>query len=89
MRKKKLYKIIYLQIIPLIALGFALGVITIWPKIIFENNRKCFFDILIDGSDGNVELKTIFSIDPNYLFKIKNAKSKYFKFLLIGDSCFR
>ena len=41
------------------------------------------------ADDGNVSLGTIFSIDPNYLFKINNAKSKYRKILLIGDYCFR
>ena len=89
MRKKKIYNIIYFQIIPLLLVGYTLGVISIWPGIIFGNSRKCFFNILRDGSDGNVQLKTILSIDPNYLLKIKNARSKYSKILLIGDSCFR
>ena len=89
MSKKKLNKVLYFQIIPTIFLGFALGVIVIWPGIISRNSRKCFFNILKDGSDGNIELKTILSINSNYLLKIKNAKNKYHKILLVGDSCFR
>ena len=89
MRKKKIYKIIYLQIIPILILGFFLGVISIWPGIISGNSRKCFFKILKDGSDGSVKVSTVLSINPNYLIKIKNAKNIYIKVLLIGDSCFR
>ena len=89
MRKRKFYQVLYLKIIPLLLVGFTLGVISIWPGIIFGNSRKCFLNILKDGSDGNVQLKTILSIDPNYLLRIKNAKNKYSKILLIGDSCFR
>ena len=66
-----------------------MGVVVIWPGIISGNSRKCFFSILKDGSDGNIQLKTILSVNPNYLLKIKNAKNKYFKVLLVGDSCFR
>ncbi len=89
MKKKQIYKIIYLQIIPILILGFSLGVISIWPGIISENSRKCFFNILKDGSDGSVKVTTLLSINPNYLLKIKNAKNNYFKLLFIGDSCFR
>ena len=89
MTKKKFYKKFYFRIIPTIFLGFALGVIVIWPGIISGNSRKCFFNILKDGSDGDIELKTIISINPNYLLKINNARNKYLKVLLVGDSCFR
>ena len=89
MRKKNLYKAIYFQIIPILILGFSLGVISIWPGIVSENSRKCFFKILNDGSDGSVKIKTLFSINPNYLLKIKQAENNYLKILFIGDSCFR
>ena len=89
MRKKKFYKVFYLKIIPIFVLGFAIGVIAIWPGLISGNSRKCFFDILKDGSDGDVEFKTILSVKPNYLIKIKSARNNYFKILLVGDSCFR
>ena len=89
MSKKKFYKDLYFRIIPTIFFGFALGVILIWPGIISGNNRKCFFNILKDGSDGSVKVSTILSINPNYLIKIKNAKNSYLKILFIGDSCFR
>ena len=75
--------------IPVLILGFSLGVISIWPGIVSGNSRKCFFNILKDGSDGSVKVSTILSINPNYLIKIKNAKNNYLKILLIGDSCFR
>ena len=86
---RKFYKIFYLQIIPIFILGFSIGVISIWPGIISGNSRKCFLKILKDGSDGSVKIGTIFSINPNYLLKIKKNKNKYFKILLIGGSCFR
>ena len=89
MRRKKHYKFIYTQLITIFFLGFSLGVFTIWPGFITGTNRKCFFNILKDGSDGNIQLKTIISVSPNYLLKIKNADSLYMKVLLIGDSCFR
>ena len=89
MSKKKFYRDLYFRIIPTIFFGFALGVIVIWPGIISGNSRKCFFNILKDGSDGNIELKTILAVNPNYLLKIKNAKNNFLKILLIGDSCFR
>ena len=86
---RKLYKIFYIQIIPIFILGFSIGVISIWPGIISGNSRKCFFNILKDGSDGSIKIGTVLSINPNYLVKIKNTKNKYIKILLIGDSCFR
>ena len=89
MKKKKIYKTIYLQIIPILILGFSLGVISIWPGIISGNSRRCFYKILKDGSDGSVKVSTLLSINPNYLLKIKNKKNVYLKILLIGDSCFR
>ena len=86
---RKFYKTFYLQIIPIFILGFSIGVISIWPGIIFVNSRKCFFNILKDGSDGSVKIGTILSINPNYLLKIQKTKNKYLKVLLIGDSCFQ
>ena len=86
---RKFYKIFYLQIIPIFILGFSIGVISIWPGIISGNSRKCFFNILKDGSDGSIKIGTIISINPNYLLKIKKTKNNYLKILLIGDSCFR
>ena len=89
MSKKKFYRDFYFRIIPTIFFGFALGVIVIWPGIISGNSRKCFFNILKDGSDGDIELKTILSINSSYLLKIKNSRDNYLKILLVGDSCFR
>ena len=65
------------------------GIGTIWPGLISESGRKCFFKIIKDGSDGNVSLGTIFSISPNYLLRISNEKNIYSKIILIGDFCFR
>ena len=89
MGKKRFYKVIYFKFIPIFVLGFSIGVITIWPGLISGNSRKCFFDILKDGSDGDIQFKTILAVKPNYLLKIKNASNKYLKVLLVGDSCFR
>ena len=89
MRKKTFYKKYCFQIIPIFVLGLSLGVISIWPGVISGNSRKCFFKILLDGSDGSVRLGTLISINSNYLLKIKNTKNRYLKILLIGDSCFR
>ena len=66
-----------------------MGVFAIWPGIISGNSRKCFFNILKDGRDGEIELKTILKVKPDYLLKINNARNKYIKVLLVGDSCFR
>ena len=89
MRKKTFYKKYCFQIIPIFVLGLSVGVISIWPGVISGNSRKCFFKILLDGSDGSVRLGTLISINSNYLLKIKNTKNRYLKILLIGDSCFR
>ncbi len=86
---RKFYKMFYLQIIPIFILGFSIGVILIWPGIISGDSRKCFLNILKDGSDGSIKIGTVLSINTNYLLKIKKTQNKYFKILLIGDSCFR
>tara|TARA_B100001079_G_scaffold46909_1_gene38215 strand:- start:189 stop:464 length:276 start_codon:yes stop_codon:yes gene_type:complete len=88
-RRKKFHNTFYFKIIPIFILGFSLGIISIWPGIISGNNRKCFFNILLDGSDGSLRVGTLLSINSNYLLKIKNTNNKYLKILLIGDSCFR
>ena len=89
MRRKKFQNTFYFKIIPIFILGLSVGIISIWPGIISGNNRKCFFNILLDGSDGSLRVGTLLSINSNYLLKIKNTKNKYLKILLIGDSCFR
>ena len=89
MRKKKFYKVFIIKIVPFLFIGFSIGVIAIWPGIVSGNNRRCFFNILKDGSDGDIQLKTMLKVKPNYLLKIKNARNNYLKVLLIGDSCFR
>ena len=53
-------------------IGFFIGILSIWPGLISESGRKCFFKIIKDGSDGSVSIGTIFSISPNYLLKISN-----------------
>jgi len=88
-RRKKFHNTFYFKLIPIFILGFSLGIISIWPGIISGNNRKCFFNILLDGSDGSLRVGTLLSINSNYLLKIKNTNNKYLKILLIGDSCFR
>jgi len=88
-RKKNFYKTIYFQLIPIFILGISIGVTSIWPGIISGKSRKCFFNTLLDGSDGSLRVRTLLSIKSNYLLKIRNTKNKYFKILLIGDSCFR
>ena len=82
-------KLIILQPMMFFLIGFMLGICSIWPGLISEPGRKCFFRIIKDGSDGNVTIGTIFSISPNYLLRISNEKNKYKKVLLIGDFCFR
>ena len=89
MRRKNFQNSFYFKIIPLFISGLSVGIISIWPGIISGNNRKCFFNILLDGSDGSLRVGTLLSINSNYLLKIKNTKNKYLKILLIGDSCFR
>ena len=87
--KKKFHKTFYLKVIPVFILGLSIGVILIWPGIISGNSRKCFYNILLDGSDGSIKVGTLLSINSSYLLKIKNMENKYLKILLIGDSCFR
>ena len=69
--------------------GLSIGIFLIWPGILKSENRSCFYKIIEDGSDGKVSVGTIFSIDPNSLVKINNAKNTYGKVLRIGDYCFR
>lgn len=69
--------------------GLSIGILLIWPGILNSENRRCFFKIVKDGSDGKVSVGTILSIDPNSLVKINNAKNTYGKVLRIGDYCFR
>ena len=69
--------------------GLSIGILLVWPGILKFENRRCFFKIIEDGSDGKVSIGTILSIDPNYLLKINNAKNTYKKILFIGDYCFR
>ena len=86
---KTKYKFKSFQYLIFLLLGMFIGVGVIWPGLINEKGRKCFFKIIKDGSDGSVSIGTIFSITPNYLLKIKNAKNSYKKVLLVGDFCFR
>ena len=69
--------------------GLSLGILSIWPGILKNENRKCFIKIIKDGSDGKVSIETVFSIEAKYLIKIKNARNKYRKVLYVGDYCFR
>ena len=89
MKRKIFLKVFNIKKLSILVLGFTLGVIAIWPGIISRNSRKCFFNIIKDGSDGNIQIKTILLVNPNYLLRIKNAKNDYWKVLLVGDSCFR
>ena len=86
-RRKSKFKII--QPMMFFFIGFMMGIGTIWPGLISETGRKCFFKIIKDGTDGSVSLGTILSISPNYLLRISNEENKYKKVLLIGDFCFR
>ena len=70
-------------------IGFSLGIFLIWPGILKSENRRCFYKIIEDGSDGKVSVGTILSIDPNSIVKKNNAKNIYGKVLRIGDYCFR
>ena len=83
------FKFKFLQSFLFLTVGIFLGVGALWPGLITEKGRKCFLKIINDGSDGSVSIETIFSITPNYLIKINNAKNKYNKILLVGDFCFR
>ncbi len=70
-------------------IGLSIGIFLIWPGILKSDNRRCFYKIIEDGSDGEVSIGTILSIDPNNLVRINNAKNTYGKVLRIGDFCFR
>ena len=89
MRRKIFLKVFNIKKLSILGLGFILGVIALWPGIISRNSRKCFLNIIKDGSDGNIQIKTILLVNPNYLLRIKNAKNDYWKVLLVGDACFR
>ena len=89
MRRKIFLKVFNIKKLSMLILGFTLGVIAIWPGIISRNSRKCFLNIIKDGSDGNIQIKTILLVNPNYLLRIKNAKNNYWKVLLVGNACFR
>ena len=89
MGRKNFLKVFYIKNLSILVLGFSLGVFAIWPGIISRNSRKCFFNIVKEGSVGNIQIKTILLVNPNYLLRIKNAKNKYWKVLLVGDACFR
>ena len=80
MRRKNFLKVFYIKNLSILVLGFSLGVIAIWPGIISRNSRKCFFNIIKDGSDGNIQIKTILLVNPNYLLRIKN---EYWEVLLV------
>ena len=83
------FKFRFIQFFLFLTMGIFLGLGVIWPGLITVTGRKCFFKIIKDGRDGNVSLRTIFSITPKYLLKINNVENKYNKILLIGDYCFR
>ena len=85
-RKSKLR---ILQSFIIFFVGFIMGIGSIWPGLFLNSGRRCFFQIIKDGSDGSVSLGTIFSISPNYLLRISNEKNIYSRVLLIGDFCFR
>ena len=89
MRSEIFFKVFNIKKLAILALGFTLGVIAIWPGVISRNSRKCFFNTIKDGSDGNIQIKTILLVNPNNLLRIKNAKNEYWKVLLVGDACFR
>ena len=82
-KRNKLFNVIFFLT------GFSLGIILIWPGILKNESRRCFYRIISDGSDGKVNMGTILSIDPNSLIKINNAKNTHGKILRIGDYCFR
>ena len=88
MRRKKSSVNILINIL-FVFTGLSIGIILIWPGILKNDNRRCFFKIIGDGSDGKVSVGTILSIDPSSLVKIRNAQNTYEKILRIGDFCFR
>ena len=89
MARKNFLKFFYIKNLSILFLGFSLGLIAVWPGIISRNSRNCFYNIIKDGSSGNIKIKTILLVNPNYLLRIKNAKNDYWKVLLVGDACFR
>ena len=74
-KRNKLFNVIFFLT------GFSLGIILIWPGILKNESRRCFYRIISDGSDGKVTIGTILSIDPNSLIKINNAKNAHGKIL--------
>ena len=90
MGRKSFLKVFHIKNLSILVLGFSLGVIAIWPGIISKNSRRCFFNIIKDGSDGNIQIKTILLVNPNYLLRIKKLKmstGKYYwlKMLVLGN----
>ena len=85
-RKSKFNNLIYTLFF---LIGLSIGIVLIWPGILKNDNRRCFLNIIEDGSDGKVTVGTILSIDPSSLIKINNATNTYEKVLRIGDYCFR
>ena len=75
----------FFQIIPIFILGLSRCYLYLARNNIWKQ-QKCFFKILLDGSDGSIRVGNLLSINSNYLLKIKNTKNKYLKILFIGDS---
>ena len=69
MGRKNFLKVFYIKKLSILVLGFSLGIIAIWLGIISRNSRKCFLNIMKDGSDGNIQIKTILLVNPKYLLK--------------------
>ena len=88
MGRKNFLKVFFIKNLSILVLGFSLGVIAIWHGIISRNSRKCFSNINKDGSYGNIQIKTILLVNPNYLLRIKNVKNEYWEVLLVGDARF-
>ena len=61
----------------------SIGVVFIWPGILKIENRQCFVSLIKDGRDGSIT-RNFLPLEPNHLLKIKSAKTKYKKILLIG-----
>ena len=81
--KKNFFNTFCFQIIPIFIIGFSVGVISVWPRIISGESRKCFYKILLDGSDGSLRVGALLSINSYYLLKIKNIKNNKNKYLRI------
>ena len=69
----KILKVFYIKKLLILVLGFSLDVMAIWTCIILRNIRK-FFNIIRDGSDGDIQIKTILLVNQNYLLRIKMLK---------------